>query len=97
MIRLQSIIGLAAILLSAACTPARAPSFEADALGCATMCESFRHHGCRAGQPSPRLGVTCEQRCAEQMATGSVKPPTECVGRATSPDAIRACGERCSQ
>lgn len=74
-----------------------APRTPDDALdGCGAMCTAFRRLGCAAGLPSPKAGVTCEERCGTQLGTGAVTPPIDCVARAKTADDVRACGERCT-
>jgi len=76
-----------------ACVPVTPPTGTPT---CATMCASYRSAGCSAGEPSPRLHITCEERCEAQLASGAVAPPLACVTRAGgNADAIRACGQRC--
>lgn len=62
---------------------------------CAGMCGAFRLFGCRAGAPSPRLGITCEERCEGQLVTRAVVPPMACVAAASSVEDVERCGERC--
>lgn len=80
----------------AACQPFPSHTPPSGDGSCATMCSSFREAGCSAGEPSPRLAITCEERCEAQQKTRAVAPPIACVTAANgNADAIRACGERC--
>jgi len=69
------------------------PLIEHDA-SCEDMCAAFRRLECVAAKPSPRLGITCEERCARALSIG-LEPPRACVARAVTAADIGRCGEVC--
>lgn len=58
---------------------------------CSRACTRFRELGCEEGAPTPE-GKSCEDVCVA-VGQGSIGLDTDCVERAASCEAARACEE----
>lgn len=95
------IFAFGCLLAFTACPPSPKPTGAPDAsdsgppiAGYAPTCDGYcrreRDLGLPAGLPSPRLGVTCESRCASECAL-NMCPPIKCVVSKRTADEARAC------
>jgi hypothetical protein len=91
---MKRIVLLAALLLSA-CSPKPDPVSPAATTDCEGACKQLDSLGCEEAKPSPEQGVPCVKWCGDYHADDYMPPWSECVSKATSVEAVRACGLKC--
>ncbi len=97
------VITCAVLMLVDACSPAKGPVDEvetgtvprAHVSSCPSACEALRASRCPEGD-TPDGGDACEVVCERSIRLHLAPLPVDCVSLATSPEAVRACGVRCS-
>ncbi len=85
------------LALLVGCSPTPNPVDPAPTSDCEGACHQFNVFGCEEGKPSPENGVKCVAWCAEYHADDYMPPFAECASKATTVDAMRACGVKCEE
>jgi len=92
---MKLVLTIIAAALVSGCHNGPSPLEPASTTDCDGACKQLVKAECEEGKPSPLTGVVCPRWCSDYHADGYMPPWDVCVSKATSVEAIRACGLKC--